>query len=102
MRSSPTRFPGSREEIVARVLQGQLLLDELHDAPAALRSFERYLAGEPSGALAEEARLGRAQALQVGGSRPDERAAWQELLVKHPASVHADAARARLEALRSP
>lgn len=97
-----TRFPGSREEIVARVLHGQLLLDELHDPPAALRWFERYLASEPSGSLAEEARLGRAQALQVRGSPHDERAAWQDLLAKHPASVHADAARARLEALRSP
>jgi len=96
------RFAGSREEIVARVLHGQLLLDEMHDAPAALRWFERYLAREPAGSLAEEARLGRAQALQVHGSRDDERAAWQELLAKHPASVHAGAARARLGALRSP
>jgi hypothetical protein len=97
-----TRFPGSREEIVARVLAGQLLLDERHDAPAALRWFERYLASEPAGALAEEARLGRAQALQRRGSPDEERAAWRELLAKHPASVHAGAARARLEALRSP
>jgi len=96
------RFPGSREEIVARVLHGQLLLDEMHDAPSALRWFERYLASEPAGALAEEARLGRAQALQLRGSRDDERAAWDELLRKHPASVHAGAARARLGALRSP
>src|SRR6185503_13345034 len=85
------RFPGSREEIVARVLHGQLLLDEMHDAPSALRWFERYLAREPGGALAEEARLGRAQALQLRGSRDGERAAWEELLRKHPASVHAGA-----------
>jgi hypothetical protein len=96
------RFPGSREEVVARVLAGQVLLDERHDAPAALRWFERYLASEPAGSLAEEARLGRAQALQVRGSPDEERAAWRELLAKHPASVHAGAARARLEALRSP
>jgi hypothetical protein len=96
------RFPGSREEIVARVLHGQLLLDEMHDAPSALRWFERYLASEPAGALAEEARLGRAQALQLRGSPDDERAAWNELLSKHPASVHAGAARARLGALRAP
>jgi hypothetical protein len=96
------RFPGSREEIVARVLHGQLLLDEIHDAPAALRWFERYLASEPAGSLAEEARLGRAQALQLRGSPADERAAWEELLARHPASVHAGTARARLAALRTP
>ena len=96
------RFPGSREEVVARVLHGQLLLDEMHDAASALRWFDRYLASEPGGALAEEARLGRAQALQLRGSRDGERAAWEELLRKHPASVHAGAARARLGALRAP
>ena len=96
------RFPGSREEVVARVLHGQLLLDEMHDAASALRWFDRYLAREPGGALAEEARLGRAQALQLRGSRDGERAAWEELLRKHPASVHAGAARARLGALRAP
>jgi hypothetical protein len=96
------RFKGSREEIVARVLHGQLLLDEMHDAPAALAWFESYLASEPAGSLAEEARLGRAQALRARGARDEERAAWEDLLRKHPASVHAAAARARLAALRAP
>jgi hypothetical protein len=96
------RFPGSREEIVARVLHGQLLLDERHDAPAALRWFDRYLGSAPDGSLAEEARLGRAQALQALGWRDEERAAWEQLLGKHPASVHAPAARARLGTLRAP
>jgi TolA-binding protein len=96
------RFPDSREEIVARVLHGQLLLDEMHDAPAALRSFERYLASEPAGSLAEEARLGRAQALQRAGARDEERAAWEDLLRRHPASVYAAAARERLATLRAP
>ena len=96
------RFPGSREEIVARVLHGQLLLAEMRDPAAALQWFQRYLAGEPTGALAEEARLGRAQALRASGLRDEERAAWDELLRRHPASVHARAARARLAALRAP
>lgn len=96
------RFPGSREEIVARVLHGQLLLAELRDPAAALQWFQRYLAGEPTGALAEEARLGRAQALRASGLRDEERAAWDELLRRHPTSVHAGAARARLAALRAP
>ena len=78
------------------------MLDEMHDAPAALARFESYLATEPAGSLAEEARLGRAQALRVRGSRDEERAALEELLRKHPASVHASAARARLAALRAP
>ena len=96
------RFPGSREEVVARVLHGQLLLEEMRDPAAALRWFQGYLASEPTGALAEEARLGRAQALRAGGLRDEERAAWEELLRQHPASVHAGAARARLAALRAP
>ncbi len=74
----------------------------MRDPAAALKWFQRYLAGEPTGALAEEARLGRAQALRASGLRDEERAAWDELLRRHPSSVHAGAARARLAALRAP
>jgi TolA-binding protein len=94
------RFPGSREERAAGVLLGQLTLErgEVGDAPAR---FERYLGTDPNGALAEEARLGRALALEQLGQREHARRAWQDLLEKHPRSVHAGRARARLESLQS-
>jgi tetratricopeptide (TPR) repeat protein len=92
-------FPGSREERAASVLLGQLTLErgELADA---LARFDRYLGTDPKGALAEEARLGRALALEQLGRPDDARRAWQELLDRHPGSVHAGRARARLESLR--
>jgi hypothetical protein len=96
------RYAGSREEIVGRALFGQLLLDQLGEPERALTMFERYLAADPSGALADEARLGRAQALQRLGRRHDERAAWLELLRGNPGSLHAAAARLRLHTLDAP
>lgn len=96
------RFSGTREEIVARALHGQLLLDRLINPTRALALFQGYLDAEPAGALAEEARLGRARALERLGRSGDERTAWVELLRAHPRSVHAPAARARLAALDHP
>ena len=96
------RFPGSREELVGRALQGQLLLDQLGEPARALALFDRYLAADPSGALADEARLGRAQALRRLGRSREERAAWLELLRVNPGSVHAAAARTRLQTLDAP
>ena len=93
------RYPGTREELIGRALHGQLLLDHLGQPERALMWFDRYLAAEPSGALAEEARVGRAQALRSLGRPGQERAAWLELLRKHPGTVHATAARARLATL---
>jgi len=96
------RYPGSREEIVGRALYGQLLLDHLGESERALAMFERYLAAEPSGVLADEARLGRAQALRRLGRPDEERAACLDLLRAHPGSVHAGAARTCLEKLDAP
>ena len=93
-----TRFAGSREERTASVLLGQLTL-ERGEPTDALARFEGYLGTDPGGALAEEARLGRALALEQLGHRDDARRAWQELLQKHPRSLHAARARARLESL---
>ena len=94
------RFAGSREERTASVLLGQLTLERGHLANALAR-FDSYLGTDPDGALAEEARLGRALALEQLGERDDARRAWQELLAKHPGSVHAGRARTRLESLRA-
>lgn len=92
-------FPGTREEIVARALHGQLSLDRMSNPTRALALFESYLKAEPSGTLAEEARLGRARSLERLGRASEERSAWLDLLRAHPRSVHAAAARARLAAL---
>jgi outer membrane protein assembly factor BamD (BamD/ComL family) len=94
-----SRFRGTREELTARVLRGQMLLDALDEPAAALRAFELYLRDEPTGALAEEALVGRAQALRRLGRAADEAEAWRELLALHPRSVHAEVARERLDAL---
>ncbi|HXI58061.1 MAG TPA: tetratricopeptide repeat protein [Polyangia bacterium] len=93
------QFPGSREEITGRMIVGELLLAR-HSPGEALRQFDSYLAASPSGTLAEEARVGRAAALESLGRTADERDAWQELLRKHPASVHAQRAKDRLNQLR--
>jgi tetratricopeptide (TPR) repeat protein len=89
------RFPGSREEISARVAFGNLLLDS--DPAAALTRFDAYLA-VGAAALAEEACLGRAVALERLGREADAGEAWRELLRRFPASVHGERARARLGA----
>jgi len=97
-----SRFHGTREELSARVLGGQMMLDDLDEPAAALRSFERYLRDEANGTLAEEALLGRAQALRRLGRANTEAAAWSDLLARYPRSVHAELARERLAALAAP
>jgi len=94
-----TQFPGTREAITGHMIVGELALAR-HAPDEALKQFDSYLASSPNGTLAEEARVGRAEALQTLGRAADERAAWQDLLRKHPASVHAQRARARLNQLR--
>jgi TolA-binding protein len=94
------QFPGTREETTSRVLLGRLLLDRGEDTGQSLGLFARYLAETPNGTLAEEARLGRALALQHLGRPHEERQAWQELLTYHPNSIHAERARKRLDELR--
>jgi TolA-binding protein len=91
--------PGSREEITARVVGANVLLTQ-GAAREALAGFEGYLAASPDGTLAEEARVGRALALMRLGRRNDERAAWTELLRKHPDTVQGERARGRLAELR--
>jgi hypothetical protein len=92
-------YPGTREEVIARVLRGQALLDNLGRPSDALTSFDAYLRDQPNGALAEQARAGRAQALWLLGREAEEAAAWRDLLAAHPRSLHAALARSRLAAL---
>ena len=93
-------FPNTREEISGRVLLAEIALRR-RDFASSLDLFDSYLASEPSGTLAEEARLGRALALAGLGRPADEERAWRDLVDRHPGSIHAARARARLEALRA-
>ena len=69
------------------------------DASGARAQFNAYLASAPSGTLAEEARVGLALSAAKLGDAAGERAAWQDLLDKHPQSVHAERARKRIAEL---
>lgn len=93
-------FPGSREEISGRVLLAEIAFRQ-RDLASSLDLFDSYLASDPSGTLAEEARLGRALALGGLGRPADEERAWRDLVDRHPRSIHAARARARLEVLRA-
>jgi tetratricopeptide repeat protein len=92
-------YPGSRQEMTARVVVGDLQLEE-GPARDALASFDSYLAANPQGTLAEEARVGRAVSLMRLGRRDEEREAWSQLLREHPNSVQRERARRRLVELR--
>jgi TolA-binding protein len=94
-----TTFPGSGEASTSRVALGRLLLDRTDEAARAQSLFKAYLEHDPSGALAEEARVGRALAAKRLGDHSAERAAWLELLERHPESVHVERARQRLVVL---
>ncbi len=92
-------YPGSRPEMTARVVVGDLQLEE-GPAREALASFDSYLAANPQGTLAEEARVGRAVSLMRLGRRDEEREAWSQLLREHPNSVQRERAERRLAELR--
>ena len=95
------RFPDAPETQASRVSLGRLLLDRQGNAAVALAQFDAYLAGAPAdgGTLAEEARVGRALALEKLGRKADERRAWEELIARHPQSFHNARASERLEVL---
>jgi TolA-binding protein len=94
------QYPGSLEEATATYSLGRHLYQSGEDTEGALSLFNRYLAESPNGTLAEEARLGRAQALQRLGRSSEERQAWLDLLSAHPRSGYAETARRRLDQLR--
>jgi len=98
-RTLVSEFPDLAEADTARVALGELLLDRLHDATDALQSFEQYLARHPEGALALEARFGKARALRATGQTALERTALQDFLARFPEAVQAEPARQRLREL---
>jgi len=92
-------YPETRSGRAARISRAELLLRRMDQPELALVSYQAYLAAQPDGALAEEARVGVATSLQRLGRQEQERTAWQALLEHHPGSLHAGRARARLLAL---
>lgn len=85
-------YPGSAEAHAANVSIGQLQLRR-GKAGAALAAFDRYL-GRGGGALAEEARWGRVEALHRMGRRGARDRAIDALLRAHPHTVYAVKAKA--------
>lgn len=92
----------SREARTSEVTMARLLLDTRGDAAEALRLFERYARAAPDGNLAEEALLGRAEALGRLGRGADEAAAWAALLERFPGTVHRARAEAHLREMAAP
>jgi len=92
------QHPGSAEAHASRVSLGRLLLDKQGDSAGALAEFDAYLkGGVAADNLAEEARVGRATALERLGRAAEERQAWEELIKLHPSSLHVTHARERLK-----
>ena len=89
----------SPEAYPAMVALAKLCLDHLEDPQRALSLYDRTLKIAPGGSLAEEALWGRARALRALGRRDDERNALRSFLSKHPSSVLAGPAAARLKSL---
>ena len=89
-------YPDSPEAGMCPVLIGQVQLDHRGRADLALVSFERYLRDSPSGTLLEEADWGIAASLVEIGDVEAEREALRRFLDRHPDSLHARQAEARL------
>jgi TolA-binding protein len=102
-RALQKQHPSSAEAQASHVSLGRLLLDKQGDPAGALNEFDAYLKGTVAvadgGTLAEEARVGRAMALQHLGRTDEERRAWEDLIQRHPSSLHVARARDRLNQL---
>jgi TolA-binding protein len=92
-------FPDSREAKLSQATLATLLLEH-GQATEALSGFDSYLRSGDTGAMTEDALVGRARALMKLDRRDQERATWQELLARFPNSIHTSRARTRLGELR--
>ena len=94
------RAPGTLGAQTALVASGSLHLEHLGDPRGAADRFRRALAIAPSGAMAEEARWGLAEAARARGDAAAEAKAIDDFLAHHPESPLAPKARARREELK--
>ena len=83
----------------AALAAADLRLNQLSKPRGALALFERVLALEPAGPLAEQARHGIAESQRALGDRAREAAAWRAFLRAHPGSRMRPQAEARLSVL---
>jgi hypothetical protein len=91
------RFRGSGEERSAAFLLGRV--EESRGAMARAQSwYETYLRERPSGELAAEALAGRMRAVSATSGRKAASPLAREYLSRYPNGVHAEAARAILDA----
>ncbi len=90
-------FPKSAEAHTVLVALGDIERLRLGNNAAALRAYSAYL--RSGGALAQEARSGKARALRALGRTAEERAALSDYLRAHPKGVEARAFRKRLQSL---
>jgi len=94
-------YDGTLESLTALVSLGQLELYNLGRATAASAHFEAYVERAPSGALAEDARLGLVRAYDRSNRVSDVERAATEYLDLHPTGYAApEVCRARAEARR--
>jgi hypothetical protein len=93
------RVPGSDAAVVAEIASATLHVEQLRDAPGALEGYQRALVARPTGALAEDARWGIAEAQRALRDRHGELRALLEFLDRHPDSALAPAARRRVSEL---
>lgn len=91
--------PRSQEAYAAMVAAGGLYVDKLRKPARGATLFLRALSSRPSGALAEEARWGLAQAYKSLGNRRAERNALKSFLQHHPHGALSSQAQARLQHL---
>jgi len=89
------RVPGSDAAVVAEIASATLHVEQLRDAAGALEGYRRALVARPTGALAEDARWGIAEAQRALKDRHGELGALLEFLDRHPDSALAPAARRR-------
>lgn len=91
-----SQHPHSPQSLLSHLILGRLFLNG--DRPElAATQFGKYLAG--GGDAAEEALAGHAGAMRELGRAAEEVQDWRTLLARHPRSVYAERARARLTAL---
>jgi tetratricopeptide (TPR) repeat protein len=88
--------PGTDDAYAASLALAELRAQHLGRPHEAVALYRKLIAARPAGALAEQARVGLARAYGALGERAAERAAWRELLERHPDSWFAQEAHARL------
>ncbi len=93
------RFPRAGEARSALISLGTIQLAHLDRPRAALVRFERYLRDAGSGALSQEAELGRIRALRALGRGGDEAGAIRRFVAAHPRAMQAPLLEKRLEEL---